>query len=82
MLIRITTSKQYKQEIQGKLDTWSEKCKILEQDSTSCVFEAVIEPSKFREITTFLQENYSNTAPEIVEQSIINRTVSEYRLSL
>lgn len=75
MLIRINTSENFKDELTEKVVEWSEKHEILNSNEGDCVFEAVIEPSKFREITTFLQKNYSSTAPEIVEQSIINKTV-------
>lgn len=77
MLIRISTSKSFKDQIEAKIKTWSEKCELLEENDEECSFEAIIEPSKFREITTFLQANFTNTAPEIVEQNIINKTVKK-----
>lgn len=75
MLIRITGSSENKEKLGLLIEKWSESSQVIEEDDKNCVFEAIIQPSKFREITTFLQKNYTNTAPEIVEQSIINKTV-------
>ena len=79
MLIRITADAQYKDELMALMVIWSEKPKCLDTitEEGNITIEGVIEPKRFREITTTMEQDFKNIAAlEVVEQSIMNKTVN------
>lgn len=81
MLIRITIDKEEEERLMEQLGVVLKNAKTLEgytPQEDNMTIESEIQPADFRVISILLENEFENTALEIVEQSLVNRTVSPF----